>query len=79
MTCLLSCSSLLVQWDLPPLYFFPGGRLGPVCYPHVKLDNVHKSRIKHSSHQVFVDWSNATVGGTLSTDLKTPIDPVANV
>ena len=53
--------------------------MGPECYPHVKLDNKHESLIKHSSDQVFVDWSNTTVGGTSSADKKTPIDPVANV
>ena len=53
--------------------------MGPECYPHVTLDNKHESLIKHSSDQIFVDWSNTTVGGTSSADKKTPIDPVANV
>ena len=47
-------SSLVVQWDLPPLYFFPGGRVKPECYPHVNLDNKYESLIKHSSDQVFL-------------------------
>ena len=43
----------------------------PECCPDVKPDTERESLIKYSSDQVFVDWSNTTLDGISSADLKT--------